>query len=159
MRISARYHSRRNQPENELTFASTIRSLAGIFLAMTISAGICLAETPDPDEPESDIEAARRVAGELLVPISEAYFCKFTRISVVRNRSGDGYVVNFVCNGEKCDEALHHLNYRGQRSGLSFNQLPPPERSRSKPEIFDLIHEIDPPADIGPDRDRNGATQ
>jgi hypothetical protein len=123
--------------------------LAKVSLAIIISAAVCNADTPDSAEPASDVDAARRAAEELLVPIGEAYFCKFSRISVTPKPSGDGHAVSLVCKGEKCDEALHVLNYRGQPSRLSFSLVPaPPERSRPRPQTFDLIHEIDPPADL-----------
>jgi len=132
-----------------LPLASTTRTLAKVSLAIIIPAAVCNADTPDSAEPASDVDAARRAAEELLVPIGEACFCKFSRISVTPKPSGDGHAVSLVCKGEKCDEALHVLNYRGQPSRLSFSLVPaPPERSRPRPETFDLIHEIDPPADL-----------
>jgi len=93
--------------------------------------------------------------GELIGVIAPSYDCTVSNFSVSPLRvSGETfYRVEGKSSGERCDEALHMLNYRGKARRWTFrfvNDDPRPEQPETRQDSnrnYDLIHEINPKGD------------
>jgi len=101
------------------------------------------------------LEEARKVATELVQSVGPEHDCNIFNVALRKvsssNEEPSIYFVSYDALGLRCELVNQVLNERGKSKGLWFNRRPKAERIDKVPEEpnLDLIHEVNPPVEVG----------
>lgn len=101
------------------------------------------------------IEEARKAVTDLVQLVGPEHDCDISNVALRKVSPADEeyaiYFVSYDALGLRCELANQELNERGKPKGLWFNRRPKAEIIDKAPEEpnLDLIHEVNPPVDVG----------
>ena len=114
----------------------------------------CVPSVGLPSESQLSLEEATRVATELVQSVAPEHDCDVFNLALEKVVTADGervvYIVAYNALGSRCILVEQELSERGKAQGLRFHRRKPAtiDKLREQPN-FDLIHEVNPPADAG----------